>query len=41
MGLLDNLRGLFSGSKNAQPTQTDNEYEKSVLSEKIVNLIEK
>jgi len=41
MGLFDNLRGIFGGSKNEQPIQADNEYEKSMLSDKIVNLVDK
>lgn len=43
MGLMDNIRGFFSASKNIQSTQTqvDSEYEKSRLAEKIVDLIDK
>ena len=41
MGFLDNLKGLFSGSKNAQPMRVNDEYEKSKLSEQIVNLVNK
>ncbi len=41
MGLLDNIRGFFSSSKNAQPMQLDDENEKQRLAEKIVNLIGK
>ena len=43
MGLMDNIRGLFSGSKNnqtAQP-QINEEYEKSKLADGIVNLVNK
>lgn len=39
MGLLDNLRGFFSGSKNTQVAQVEDEYEKSRLAEKIVDLV--
>ena len=41
MGLIDNIRGLFSSSRNnetAQP-QVDEEYEKLRLANKIVNLV--
>ena len=41
MGLLDNIRGFFSSSKNSQPMQLDDENEKQRLAEKIVNLIGK
>lgn len=43
MGLIDNIRGFFSGSKNMQVEQIklDDEYEKSILSEKIVDLVNK
>ena len=41
MGLLDNLKGLFSGSKNTQPVQVNDEYEKARLSEQIVDLVTK
>lgn len=41
MGLLSNIRGFFSSSKNAQPMQLDDENEKQRLAEKIVNLIGK
>lgn len=43
MGLIDNIRGLFSSSKNMQVEQSelDDEYEKSILAEKIVDLIGK
>lgn len=41
MGLLDNLKGLFSGSKNTQTVQVNDEYEKSRLSEQIVDLVNK
>lgn len=41
MGLLDNLKGLFSGSKNTQTVQVNNEYEISRLSEQIVDLVNK
>ena len=41
MGLLDNIRGFFSSSKNAQPMQLDDENEKQRLAEKIVNLVDK
>lgn len=41
MGLLDNLKGLFSSSKNAQPVQVTDDYEKTRLSEQIVDLVTK
>lgn len=41
MGLLDNLRGFFSGSKNTQAAQVEDEYEKSRLAEKIVDLVDR
>lgn len=43
MGLMDNIRGFFSSSTNPQTSQPqiDEEYEKSRLAEKIVNLIGK
>lgn len=43
MGLIDNIRGFFSGSKNMQAEQFDlnDEYEKSILAEKIVDLVNK
>lgn len=41
MGLLDNLKGLFSGSKNTKTVQVNDEYEKSRLSEQIVDLVNK
>lgn len=41
MGLFDSLKGLFSGSKNAQPVQVNDEYEKARLSEQIVDLVTK
>lgn len=41
MGLMDNIRGFFSGSKNTQTTQIqpNDEYEKSRLAERIVDLV--
>lgn len=39
MGLIDSLRGFFSGSKNTQAAQVEDEYEKSRLAEKIVDLV--
>lgn len=41
MGLMDNIRGLFSSSKNTQTSQSqiDEEYEKSRLADRIVDLI--
>lgn len=41
MGLIDNIRGFFSGSKNTQITQVqaNDEYEKSRLAERIVDLV--
>lgn len=41
MGLMDNIRGFFSGSKNTQTIQPqiNEEYEKSRLADRIVNLI--
>ena len=43
MGLMDNIRKFFSGSKNVQSTQpqVNNEAEKSRLAEKIVDLVDK
>lgn len=43
MGLIDNIRGIFSGSKNSQTSQPqiNEEYEKSILADKIVDLIGK
>ncbi len=43
MGLMDNIRGFFSGSKNTQTSQPqiDEEYEKSRLADRIVDLIGK
>ena len=41
MGLLDNLKEFFSGSKNTQTVQVNDEYEKSRLSEQIVDLVNK
>lgn len=41
MGLLDNLKGLFASSKNAQPVQVTDDYEKARLSEQIVDLVTK
>ena len=39
MGIIDNIRGFFSGSKNAQTEQINDEYEKTILAEKIVELV--
>lgn len=41
MGLIDNIRGFFSGSKDTQASQlqTNDEYEKSRLAERIVDLV--
>lgn len=41
MGLMDNIRGFFSGSKNTQTSQPqiNEKYEKSILADKIVDLI--
>ncbi len=43
MGLMDNIRGFFSGSKNAETSQPqlNEEYEKLRLAENIVNLVDK
>ncbi len=43
MGLMDNIRGFFSGSKNSQTAQPqiDEEYEKSRLADRIVDLVDK
>ena len=41
MGLFDNLRKIFSSSNNVQPVQVESEQEKSILSDKIVNLVSK
>lgn len=43
MGLMDNIRGLFSGSRNNQPTQpqVNEDYEKSRLADKIVDLVDR
>ena len=40
MGLMDNIRGLFSGSKNNAPVQSqvNENYEKARLAERIVDL---
>ncbi len=41
MGLMDNIRGFFSGSRNNQTTQpqVNEDYEKSRLASSIVNLV--
>ncbi len=39
MGLMDNIRGFFSGSKNNKTVQVDDEYAKSRLAEKIIDLV--
>ena len=41
MGLIDNIRAFFSGSKNTQTAQVqvNDEYEKSRLAERIVDLV--
>ena len=41
MGLMDNIRGFFLGSKNAQVAhpQVNEEYEKSILADRIVDLV--
>ena len=43
MGLMDNIRGFFSGSRNNQPAQpqVNEEYEKSRLADSIVNLVDR
>ena len=43
MGLMDNIRNIFSSSKSTQTStvQKDDEYEKSRLAEEIVGLIDK
>ena len=43
MGLMDSIRGLFSGSKNNQSVQTNgnDEYKKSMLADRIVDLVDK
>ena len=44
MGLMDNIRGLFSGSqgtKTAQEQLVNDEYEKSRLADRIVDLVDK
>ena len=43
MGLIDNIRGFFSGSNNMQtePTKLNDDYEKSILAEKIIDLVNK
>ena len=43
MGLMDNIRGFFSGSKNSQTAQPqiDEDYEKSRLADRIVDLVDK
>lgn len=43
MGLMDNIRGLFSGSRNNQPTQpqVNEDYEKSRLADRIVDLVDR
>ncbi len=42
MGLMNNIRRLFSDSKNTQITQVqeNDEYEKSILAERIVDLVD-
>lgn len=41
MGLMDNIRELFSGSRNSQSAQpqVNEEYEKSRLADRIVDLV--
>jgi len=39
MGLMDNIRNFFTGSKNTQTVRVNDEYEKSKLAEKIVDLV--
>ena len=43
MGLIDNIRNFFSGSKDNQPAQVqvNNEYEKSILADRIVDLVDR
>lgn len=43
MGLMNNIRGFFSSSKNTQTTQpqVNEEYEKSKLADRIVDLVGK
>lgn len=43
MGLMDNIRGFFSGSRNNQPEEphVNEEYEKSRLADRIVDLVGK
>lgn len=43
MGLMNNIRGFFSGSKNAQTSQPqiNEEYEKSRLADRIIDLIKR
>ena len=41
MGLFDNLKEKFSGSKNMQPIQREDPYEKARLCEQIVDLVNK
>lgn len=43
MGLMDNIRGFFSGSKNTQTIQPqiNEEYEKSRLADRIVDLVDR
>lgn len=41
MGLFDNLKEKFSGSKNMQPIQREDSYEKARLCEQIVDLVNK
>ena len=43
MGLMDSIRGIFSGSKNNQSVQTNgnDEYKKSMLADRIVDLVDK
>lgn len=43
MGLLDNIRSFFNVSKNAQQKQpqVNEDYEKSILADKIVNTVDK
>lgn len=41
MGLIDNLRGLFSSSKNTPSVQVNDEYEKERLAKRIVDLVDR
>lgn len=41
MGILDNIRSRFSGTKSEPVVQKDDSYEKRVLAENIIDLVNK